>query len=706
MKTKATKKILKSVYLFSVVSLLITGGLVAFFSLSPFYDQLIQNQKEKFQNRTDIIAQSINFELKKMTALTEYLAVQEEGRKLLSIYSKRNVLPEGFKSLSKSILEKTIKANNNIIGISRVSYNSDLLVSVGQPFSYINILNSQEDFNIVQNGKDLNIITVSRIFDDSGNILGYDLVNFDANKLFLSMENKFQSELGMVNYIVDAENNVIFSWNNNLSNLENKDNLILKSKLANSDLNVLSLVSNKAILAPVYERVKFLSILVMFLVGIGIVINKILLNPLTDKILLNNDQLEAEIREKTFDLEDELNIRKLAEKELKASYEAMEISTKVINNLTSILNNELKDAISKFKDSLNLFNTNGLTVENSEYLMKVTEEINLLEEYLSQINLICNSEFDLYEFKPARFSLDLVMQSWMRLLSVRAAQEDRFLEYSIDEDVPNDLVGDPLRVGQVLSYLIEHIISLSLPDTDIEVNIVKAESKVDEVGLQFRLNASGLELLDEEIDKINEYFKTNISNQNKIPIAFTMANKLAKSHSGNIWIEKLEAEGIQINIIFSFAIANKNLEIREETRLATGAWMISSVKPTKSTAITRTSNVPINVLVAENSLINSKVLKSLLEARNCKVELANNASDAIDNLHNKSFDLVFIDEDLTNIAENQLYNVLKKSNFNKEVPIVAIKSENSLGNLNEVFCDLIEKPLNPQSIYKTLAKWV
>lgn len=705
MEKYSTKKILRSIFVFSTISLFLTGALVAFFSLSPFYNQLIIDQQDLYQTKANQVAEKLTNEVDKMKSLGKQISVQEEGRKILDLYAKKSIAPQGYVALSRKILENTIRRNPFISGVKRVSVNGDAIISAGKKFDHQSYIKKTSDNFLYETKDGKNEFTSINEITINEKVLGYDIVKFDAGKLFASMNIFIKKQEGANFFLVDNSSTLVHKWAQNIDNKEAKT-VTLKSNLGNLNLSIQAMVSKDLIYQPVIDRIKFVALLVLVLIAIGGLIINILLSPLSGKLVMHTDQLEATVRAKTIKLHEELDMRKLAEKELKASYETMEVNNKMLSNLTTIVNKDLKETVDGFKETFSLLNQKDLSSENAQYLQFMKGYVDSLGNYIKRLNSICTNDFDLYEFVPARFNLLMVLESWVNLLRTKANQDKRSLVLNINDDINTDLVGDPIRLGQVLSYLIDHVIADSIPESDIDLEVNKENSSVDEVGISFTVVSKGLVISDDNIAVLNQFFGNYIGAPKDLPLAYSMAHKLAKSHGGKIWLEKGSEKGCKFNIFMPFGIANKEIQISEDTRLATGAWSMADVKPTKSTSIFRPVGQNIKVLVAEDSIINSKVLKSLLERKMCEVVVAENITDTIDNLRSSSFDLIFIDEKLSARPGAHLSEAVSIAKAGKDIPVVGIKSEFDEDSTSEMFCDRIEKPINPHSVYKTLARWV
>lgn len=724
----STKNFQRKVSIFATLCLLGTALLVAVFSISPFYSKLAKQQYASFQEGLDKTSEQISTVLSEINIILNGVTNSEESGRLMEFYSANQVSEQSFLALSRKNLTSAIKKYPAIRGIARLDSNGKVLVQIGQTINSIEKLNNENiKFKTELYDGEVKLVSRTVIRSGSGQIAGYDFYLIDIKEMINRKKLMDSVHSGEQIYLVDQNQQLVFasadekrqiaSWET-IKNALTSGKLPSETELFQSSVgligwNLYRLSPRKLIMASVNEQIKFVALFSFMLLVVGSVSINYLLQPLTGKLILHTNDLEAEVEKKTWELQQELNQKKLAEKAIKSLNETLTVNNKIITNTLSMLNQDLRDAVIGQKDAIAMFEKDGLSSPNHEFLRMIQCCTEAIEKSVNHAADFAARDFDLYAFEPASFNLDSVLDSWMNLLKTKAMQDNRSLNLTIGENIPNDLVGDPRRMGQILAYVTEHAIKLALPDSPITIFVEKEFSKSDEVGLALSVSCDGLIFSEEEVFLFNKYFeKLEESNfklaQNIPPANLVLAAKLARSHSGQLWIETLPSGGTRFNIYMPFTLSSSKIIKSDENRLATGAWMIGNLKPTKSTSIVRSSSETVKILLAEDSDINCKLITSLLEKKHCEVSTAKTPSEIYESLVGKKYDMIFLDTELPFANAVEIAEKIRANKDKNTIPIVALgtAADPEKWHNNGLFNDYIQKPIDPRELYKSLAKWV
>lgn len=724
----STKNFQKKISIFATLCLLGTALLVAVFSISPFYSRLAKYQYASFQEALDQNTEQLAAVFNEINLILNSITNSEETGQLMQYYSANQVSEQSFLALSRKNLSSAMKKYPAITAIARYDASGKLLLQSGAAIdSKSEYTKENFKYKVETINAQLRLISKSIIRNSTGEITGYDLYYIDIREMLNRKQAITNIQNGEKVFLVDQYQQLIFAegvgpnpenyWNEIKNNIA-AGQLPAETEMFQSGVgvigwNLFKLTPRKLIMSAVNEQIKFVAMFSFLLLVVGSVSINYLLQPLTGKLILHANDLEMEVEKKTWELQQELNQKKLAEKSIKALNETLTVNNRIITNTLSMLNQDLRDAILGQRDALTMFEKEKLSDNNLEYLRIMESCTGSIEKSINNAATFASRDFDLYQFEPAQFSLEMVMDSWMNLLKTKAAMENRSISLSIGENIPNDLVGDPRRLGQILAYLTEHAVKYALPDSAVAVGVEKEFSKSDEVGLALTVSCDGLIFSDEEVFLFNKYFEkleeSNFKLANNIPPAnLVLAAKLARSHSGQLWIEMLPNQGTRFNVYLPFTLVSKDTVKQEDQRLATGAWMIGNIKPTKSTSIIRTASDPVRILLAEDSEINQKLISSLLQKKHCEVSSVKTPSEIYESLIGQNFDMILLDTELPFANAVEIAEKIRANKDKNQIPIVALgtSADPQDWHNNGLFNDYIQKPIDPKSLYKSLAKWV
>lgn len=121
----------------------------------------------------------------------------------------------------------------------------------------------------------------------------------------------------------------------------------------------------------------------------------------------------------------------------------------------------------------------------------------------------------------------------------------------------------------------------------------------------------------------------------------------------------------------------------------------------------------LNILLVEDNPINQQVARGILERKDIKVTIANNGKEAVDLLESSPsdrFDLILMDMEMPLMDGYEATRVLRSKNQFSNIPIVALTAyampEDRARCLSAGMNDHVPKPVKPDLLYETIAKWI
>ena len=144
------------------------------------------------------------------------------------------------------------------------------------------------------------------------------------------------------------------------------------------------------------------------------------------------------------------------------------------------------------------------------------------------------------------FQLDEVLDHLATLVTLKAQEKGLEVLFSVSEDVPYSLVGDPLRLGQILTNLANNAVKFT-ERGEIIVNISLLKEENNQVELQFSVKDTGIGLTQEQIGKLFQSFSqadaTTTRKFGGTGLGLTISKKLAEMMGGKIWVESQPGKG-------------------------------------------------------------------------------------------------------------------------------------------------------------------
>ncbi|MBB6502373.1 ATP-binding protein [Pedobacter cryoconitis] len=323
--------------------------------------------------------------------------------------------------------------------------------------------------------------------------------------------------------------------------------------------------------------------------------------------------------------------RELNTKLQSALQEAQE-ATRLRSDFLSSMSHELRTPLHAVIGLINI-----LSVENP----RKDQEENLAILRFSAENLLAliNDTLDFSKMNEDKiilnkspFNLNLLLQNILASFKPKAETRGIDLRLNIDfENAPLHIIGDQTRLTQILNNLISNAVKFTDQTGIVEISISTKTRDEDEVTLLFTIKDSGIGIPKNKQSIIFEPFLQANNNITKryggTGLGLAIVKRLIKLHESELILQSEE----NIGSAFSFELRYK----------LTPTSTPQENSPAVTTVISSISN--LNILIAEDNIINIMLLKKILDQWNCNYSLSKNGKEALDMVKTGAFDVVLMD---------------------------------------------------------------
>jgi PAS domain S-box-containing protein len=278
-----------------------------------------------------------------------------------------------------------------------------------------------------------------------------------------------------------------------------------------------------------------------------------------------------------------------------------------------------------------------------------------------------------------------------------ARQKFQNLSILLSPDVPGSLVSDCPRIQQILVNVVGNAIKFTAPGGFIEVRISYNSIDPNSGTLIFAVADNGIGIPEadqqrifEPFTQVDEHFTRKFGGTG---LGLATSSRLVALLSGDISVKSREGEGST----FTISIPVKVPQIEQATEAPASAHQ----KSPSGAALKE-----LSILVAEDNLVNQKVISRILQRAGHQVFLAGTGVEAVEALGKKSFDVILMDIQMPEMDGETATKTIRSGNCHPLIPIVAVTA-NALTGDRERYLQIgmdgyIAKPVDKDELFRVI----
>ena len=241
------------------------------------------------------------------------------------------------------------------------------------------------------------------------------------------------------------------------------------------------------------------------------------------------------------------------------------------SNLISYVSHELRTPMTAIMGLVHLLKDDQLSLKQKDHILRIESAS---EHLLNLINDILDvSKIDSGELKLEKneFNLNDILSYVIGVNAIKAKANNTSLNIEVDKDVPSKIIGDSLRIGQVLINLIGNATKFT-HDGDITIKVEKISSFNEKVTLKFSVSDTGIGMTKEQVNKIfNSFYQADESTSRKFGgtgLGLSISKNLVEKMGGTINVTSKKDVGTTFFFTIDFNL--KDSENKRQYRLPSG----------------------------------------------------------------------------------------------------------------------------------------
>ena len=347
-----------------------------------------------------------------------------------------------------------------------------------------------------------------------------------------------------------------------------------------------------------------------------------------------------------------------------------------------------------------------LDAKARNYVEKVSRSAETLLGIINDILDFSKIEAGKLELEQRAFALDEVMTHLANLIGIRAAARGLALQFELANGLPATLVGDALRLGQVLTNLGNNAVKFTERGR-IVVSVCETRRDADGIELHFSVADTGIGMSADECARLFESFSQADSSTSRkyggTGLGLAISKRIVEAMHGRIWVDSAPGCGSTFHFTARFGLAAaSDVGARQHALAEQGDALTSShARRLKG----------LRILLVEDNELNRELATDLLTSVGVEVDVAENGQIALERLAGQPrYDGILMDCQMPVLDGYAATHRIRQNPAWSSLPIIAMTANALATDRDKALAagmnDHIAKPLDVSTMFACIARWM
>ncbi|MCK0153769.1 ATP-binding protein [Alcanivorax sp. S6407] len=409
-------------------------------------------------------------------------------------------------------------------------------------------------------------------------------------------------------------------------------------------------------------------------------------------IALERNRDQKSVLESNMDLEQKVRLRTL---ELNREKERAEAASLAKSEFVSNISHEIRTPMHSIQGLLELLGNTAVDATQQDYLGKIDLAVQHLLGIINSVLDFSRIETGKFQLDRQHYSLRAVLNNVESQLANSATSKGLKLSFSVADDVPDNLYGDPLRLGQVLINYIGNAIKFSdHGEIRVTAKLISRDGRTCK--LRFLVRDQGIGIRQDVQKKLFQPFEQADSSTTRAyggtGLGLAICRKIVEETGGQVGVESEPGKGSEFWFTTRMGITDGKAKVQKD-----------QLDPEEAEQLKGR-----HVLLVEDNEVNQMVAKELLSRVGVDVSVASNGRQALQMLADQRFDVVLMDVQMPIMDGYEATRQIRENPGLKDNVVIAMTANAGREDKQAAFAagvdDFVSKPIRAVRLYQALLK--
>ncbi len=384
-----------------------------------------------------------------------------------------------------------------------------------------------------------------------------------------------------------------------------------------------------------------------------------------------------------------------------------EIMNAAKSQFLSNMSQEIRTPMSGIIGMTELMMLTNLTKEQKEYVDIINFSSSTLLAIINDILDFSRIESGKLKLENIEFSIKELIQKTSQILDFEARRKKLALKVDISPNIDYNIYGDPLRINQILINLTKNAVKYT-ENGSVSISLFEKSRADSKAVLRFIVTDTGIGFSPDKVESLfgvpDGQGRVKLSKDFEytgVGFGIPIVRHLIALMDGELMIATENNKGTSITIDIPFKISGIKTAAAPEPAIVK---QFSEEKPGEKREV--------NILIAEDNIVNQRLVKELLVRKNYDVTIVENGLKIFDVLENKKFDIILMDIQMPIMDGLEATSIIREieKGTGKHIPIIGITAYAVKADKEKCISagmdDYMSKPFVKEEFYRMIEKYL